>query len=159
MLPDLLARRTPRPRVLHVAPEAVLQRVIEPHAGVYHTSDLAMEGVTYPKEDLTRSHLPEAAYDVLLCNHVLEHIEDDGAAIAALARVLVSDGVAIISVPGNFRRHETVRYADNSRNGHWRDYGLDVLDLFGRYFSDVEAVDLHTFDDAGDGLSSRDQSA
>jgi SAM-dependent methyltransferase len=130
----------------------VLQRVIEPLAGVYHTSDLAMDGVTYPQEDLTRSRLPEAAYDVLLCNHVLEHIEDDVTAIAALARVLVSDGVAIVTIPGRFTRQETVRFANNSLGGHWRDYGLDVLDLFARFFSKVETVDLHTFDRAEDGL-------
>lgn len=153
LIPKLLERRAPRPRVLHFAPEAVLRRVVEPLAGVYHTSDLAMDGVTYPQEDLTRSRLPPAAYDVLLCNHVLEHIEDDAAAVAGLARTLVSDGVAIITIPGIFTRHETVRFADNSLNGHWRDYGRDVLKLFARFFSHVEAVDLHALDRVGDGLS------
>ena len=27
-----------------------------------------------------------------------------------------------------------------------RDYGLDVVDLFARYFADVDTVDLHAFD-------------
>ncbi len=153
LVPQLFARRAPRPRVIHFAPEAVLRRVVEPLAGLYHTSDFAMEAMTYPNEDLTRSRLPAAAYDVVLCNHVLEHIEDDASAVASLARVLARDGVAIITIPGVFTRHETVRYEDDSLGGHWRDYGLDVVDLFARSFADVEAVDLHALDRAEGGLS------
>jgi SAM-dependent methyltransferase len=153
LIPQLLARRAPRPRILHFAPEEVLRRVVEPLAGVYHTSDFAMEGVTYPHEDLTRSQLPAAAYDVVLCNHVLEHIEDDAAAVASLARVLIPDGLAIVTIPGVFSRRETVHYPDDSLGGHWRDYGLEVVDLFARVFVDVETVDLHAFDRADGALS------
>jgi SAM-dependent methyltransferase len=152
-IPQLLARREPRTRVLHIAPEAVLRRVVEPLSAVYHTSDLKMEGVTYPGEDLTRSRLPPAAYDVLLCNHVLEHIRDDAAAVRNIARTLVEDGIAIVTIPGIFTRRETIQYPDDSLNGHWRDYGLEVVDLFGRFFREVETVNLHEFDQAGGGLS------
>jgi SAM-dependent methyltransferase len=153
LIPQVMAQREPRTRVLHMAPEAVLRRVVEPLAAVYHTSDLKMEGVTYPGEDLTRSRLPEAAYDVFLCNHVLEHIPDDAAAVGGMARALVEDGIAIVTIPGVFTRRETVRYADDSLGGHWRDYGLDVLDLFARFFRDVETTNLHRFDRAAGGLS------
>ena len=154
LVPPLLERREPRTRVLHMAPEAVLRRVIEPRAAVYHTADLAMEGVTYPNEDLTRSALPDAAYDVFLCNHVLEHIQDDAAAVRTMARTLVDDGVAIVTIPGVFTRRETIHFSDDSLGGHWRDYGLDVLDLFSRFFEEVETVNLHdAFDHAPNGLS------
>ena len=152
LIPQLLAQGPPSPRVLHLAPEAVLRRVIEPIAGVYHTSDLAMEDVTYPNEDLTRSRLPASAYDVLLCNHVLEHIPDDVTATSALARVLIPEGVAIITIPGDFTQQATVAYPDDSLNGHWRHYGMEVVDLFGRFFADVQTIDLHAFDRSGGGL-------
>ena len=154
LVPPLLEKREPRTRVLHMAPEPVLRQVIEPRAAVYHTADLAMEGVTYPNEDLTRSELPEAAYDVFLCNHVLEHIRDDSAAVRTMARTLVDDGVAIVTIPGVFTRRETVHFADDSLGGHWRDYGLEVVDLFSRFFEDVEVLNLHdAFDRAPGGLS------
>jgi 2-polyprenyl-3-methyl-5-hydroxy-6-metoxy-1,4-benzoquinol methylase len=137
-----------------MAPEVVLRRVVEPLAVVYDTADLKMEGVTYPGEDLTRSRLPGAAYDVFLCNHVLEHIPDDEAAVRGMARTLVDDGLAVVTIPGDYARRETVRYANDSLNGHWRDYGLDVLDLFSKYFEDVQMLDLHeAYDRAAGGLS------
>jgi SAM-dependent methyltransferase len=137
-----------------MAPEAVLRRVIEPLAALYHTADLAMEGVTYRGEDLTRSRLPADAYDVFLCNHVLEHIQDDAAAVRTMARTLVNDGIAIVTIPGVYTRRQTVQYADDSLGGHWRDYGLDVVDLFAQFFEDVEIVNLHdAFDRAAGGLS------
>ncbi len=153
MIPDLLRRREPHTRVMHAAPEAVLRRVVEPVAAVYETCDLKMEGVTYPGIDLTRPGLPEAAYDVFLCNHVLEHIEDDTAAVRNIARTLVDDGMAVITIPGDFSRRETKRFRDNSLSGHWRDYGLDVLDLFSKFFKHVETLDLHAYDHAAGGLS------
>ena len=127
--------------------------MIEPIAAVYHTCDLKMEGVTYPGEDLTQSNLPDSAYDVFLCNHVLEHIEDDAAAVQTIARTLVEDGIAIVTIPGDYSRRETRHFADNSFGGHWRDYGLDVLDLFAKFFKQVETVNLHAYDQAGGGLS------
>jgi len=153
LIPKLVAGRTAKPRTLHMAPEEVLRRVVEPLAAVYHTSDLKMDGVTYPHEDLTRSRLPEAAYDLVLCNHVLEHIEDDVTAVAAIAQTLKPDGFAVITVPGNFTRKETVRFPDDSFGGHWRDYGLDVVDLFRTSFAEIESIDLYSFDRAPGGLS------
>ena len=153
MIPDLLRRREPHTRVLHLAPEAVLRRVIEPLAADYHTADLKMEGVTYPGEDLTRSRLPAAAYDVILCNHVLEHIQNDAAAVGSISRTLVEDGLAVVTIPGDFDQAKTTHYADDSFGGHWRNYGRDVLDLFSKFFKEVETVDLHKLDKVPGGLS------
>src|SRR5262249_33860346 len=153
LIPKLLAKRAAKPRALHMAPEAVLRRVVEPHTSVYHTSDLKMDGVTYPNEDLMRSRLPAASYDLVLCNHVLEHVEDDVAAVAAIARTMTLDGLAVVTVPGKFSRKETVRFADNSFGGHWRDYGMDVVDLFRTAFGEVETIDMSAFDRSPGGLS------
>jgi len=153
LIPKLLAPRAGKPRALHMAPELILRRVVEPFTAVYHTSDLKMDGVTYPGEDLMHSRLPAASYDLVLCNHVLEHVEDDVVAVAAIARTMTADGLAVVTVPGKFSRPETVRFPDNSFGGHWRDYGLDVVDLFRKSFGEVEMVDLHGFDGADGGLS------
>jgi SAM-dependent methyltransferase len=141
--------------VLHLAPEAVLRRVIEPLAGAYETADLVRLDVTHPRQDLTRHTLPEFSYDMVLCNHVLEHIADDDAAVAGLARLPRAAGLVVVTVPGNFLRAETVRFVDDSLNGHWRDYGRDVRDLFARHFARVDLVDLHAYDTSADGLSNR----
>ncbi len=39
------------------------------------------------------------AFGLVLCSEVLEHLEDDGAAVSEIARVLSDDGRAVITVP------------------------------------------------------------
>jgi hypothetical protein len=46
-----------------------------------------------------------------------------------------------------------VRFPDDSVGGHWRDYGLDVVDLFRTSFAEIESIDLYSFDRAPGGLS------
>jgi SAM-dependent methyltransferase len=42
--------------------------------------------------------LPEGAFDLVICNCVLEHVADDGAALAAMARSLRRGGILYLSV-------------------------------------------------------------
>jgi SAM-dependent methyltransferase len=49
--------------------------------------------------DLTSMPFGAAAFDVVLCNHVLEHVLDDRAAMKELLRVLKPGGWAILQVP------------------------------------------------------------
>jgi SAM-dependent methyltransferase len=49
--------------------------------------------------DLTQCPLPDQCVDVVVLLNVLEHIEDDGAAIAQVHRILRRGGSAIIEVP------------------------------------------------------------
>lgn len=45
--------------------------------------------------------LRDGAIRAIVCSEVLEHIEDDGRALAEMARVLASNGLAILTVPVN----------------------------------------------------------
>jgi SAM-dependent methyltransferase len=49
--------------------------------------------------DLVKCPLPSASVDAVVLLNVLEHIEDDGAALAQVARILKPGGVAAIEVP------------------------------------------------------------
>ena len=48
---------------------------------------------------LTRLPLSDASVGLMVCFHVLEHIPDDAAAMAEMARALAPGGVAVVQVP------------------------------------------------------------
>jgi len=51
------------------------------------------------RASITQLPLPDDAVDLMICYHVLEHVPDDAAAMAEIARVLRPGGVAIVQVP------------------------------------------------------------
>jgi SAM-dependent methyltransferase len=85
--------------VLHVAPERRLSAVLraQPHLR-YLSADIASSRAMIAM-DLTRTELPDREFDAIVCNHVLEHIGDDGKAMAELFRILKPGGWAILQVP------------------------------------------------------------
>lgn len=96
----------PGASVLHFAPERGLSQFLrELSQGNYRAVDIAPEnypGLGAEQFDLCRDvfALPEAAYDVIVLNHVLEHIECNySAVLLRLARSLTDDGVMLFSVP------------------------------------------------------------
>jgi SAM-dependent methyltransferase len=123
-------------RILHFAPEKVVMRMMRNNP-LYETADLLQAGVTH-KVDITRVPLPDAQYDVVMANHVLEHIPDDAAAMREVFRLLKPGGIALLTVPVNPSRQETYensavttpaeRWAHFSAHDHVRYYGLDFAD-------------------------------
>ena len=147
-------RENPKAKVLHFAPEPVLSIVISMFPEVeYKTTDYMLVDVDYPGEDIQDLSFKDDSFDLILCNHVIEHVPDDRSALKEMARILRPGGKAIITIPGDWKRHKTVYFKDLRHNGHYRDYGWDVLDLFNSCFSKVEVKKLHDYDRAPSGLS------
>jgi ubiquinone/menaquinone biosynthesis C-methylase UbiE len=57
--------------------------------------------------DITDMNFEDDFFDVIICNHVLEHIVDDRKAIRVLFRVLKPEGIAILQVPISKNAKET----------------------------------------------------
>jgi SAM-dependent methyltransferase len=85
------------PRALHFAPEPSIARVVQPRCSSYATADLFRAGVDL-KLDLEALDLEDASYDLVICSHVLEHV-DDTKALKELFRVLAPAGAAVLAVP------------------------------------------------------------
>jgi hypothetical protein len=93
---DLL---TGRHRVLHTAPEPWLEARLRGLPNLWYRSVDRFNPAADVAADLTDLPFPDASFDWILSSHVLEHVPDDGAAIAELARVLRPGGRAILMVP------------------------------------------------------------
>mgnify|MGYP001281834217 CR=1 FL=1 len=134
-------------RILHFAPEEsflLYFKNIGPH--YYKTTDFNMAGVDFPNEDIQSLKFDDCSYDIVLANHVLEHVENDDLALSEVARILNKNGKAIFTIPGDWRRAETKIFPNLDLNGHYRDYGLDIIDLMRTIFSKVQVCNLFQFD-------------
>lgn len=88
-------------RVLHCAPEPYLQRRLAEIAGDGYLSVDLEDPAAMVRADLTALPFDDASFELVLCSHVLEHVSDDRAAMAQMARVLVQGGEAIVQSPVN----------------------------------------------------------
>ncbi|MBL7870413.1 MAG: methyltransferase domain-containing protein [Cyclobacteriaceae bacterium] len=85
--------------VLHIAPEPCFMRRFEKqHGEKYITADIESP-LAKVKMDIHQIPFPENHFDVVLCNHVLEHVADDIKAMSEINRVLKPGGWAIMQVP------------------------------------------------------------
>ncbi|HEY5919831.1 MAG TPA: class I SAM-dependent methyltransferase [Chryseolinea sp.] len=86
-------------RVLHIAPEACfIPRFERIHGNDYVTADIESP-LAKVKMDIHNIPFDQNSFDVVLCNHVLEHVTDDIRAINEIQRVLKPGGFAILQVP------------------------------------------------------------
>jgi predicted SAM-dependent methyltransferase len=130
------ANRLAGKRILHFAPEKALRRALCHNPG-YETADLHQPNVTY-QVDIASLPIPDSNYDVVIANHVLEHVDDDRQAMREVFRVLRPGGIALLTVPVNPSRTTTYentsitrpveRQAHFNAPDHRRFYGLDFAD-------------------------------
>ena len=84
-------------RILHVAPERCIQTRLQTGLHIkYLGIDRYDDDANAKQQDLTDLPYPKNAFDLVICNHVLEHIPDDRKAISEIARVLHPSGDAYI---------------------------------------------------------------
>ena len=87
-------------RVLDFSPSRPLYRALVKTPGIhYQSSDLSGDFHAAHAWDITRLPLPEQSADLILCYHVLEHVEQDLQAMKELLRVLAPGGHCILQTP------------------------------------------------------------
>jgi len=85
--------------VLHIAPEPCFMKPFEKqHSEKYITADIESP-LAKVKMDIHQIPFGENHFDVVLCNHVLEHVQDDIKAMSEIHRVLRPGGFAVMQVP------------------------------------------------------------
>ncbi len=86
-------------RLLHIAPEPNLQKLMRAVSNLKYFSADLYEPHVMARIDVTRMPFPDESFDVVLCNHVLEHVPNDARAMRELHRILRQSGWAILQVP------------------------------------------------------------
>jgi SAM-dependent methyltransferase len=124
--------------LLHFAPEWCLEQRLRRVPDLrYVTTDLD-PGKGELQLDITCLALEDGAFDAILCSHVLEHVEDDAAAIRELYRVVAPGGWVIVMVPISQSLNHTMedplihtpeqRLAAYWQHDHVRLYAPDIAD-------------------------------
>ncbi|MDT0686859.1 class I SAM-dependent methyltransferase [Autumnicola psychrophila] len=128
--------------ILHFAPEKAFYDILSKMEHLnYYPGDLEPENYKFYRKtniykvNITNLHFEDNFFDVILCNHVLEHIMEDEVAMAELYRVMKIGGWGIFQVPIDFHRDKTYedptkttpdeRYQAFGQLDHVRWYGID----------------------------------
>lgn len=138
-------------KVLHFAPEQAFYKRFRKMSNLdYVTTDLNSP-LADVKADICNLPFKDNEFDIILCNHVLEHIPDDTKAMEELYRILKPGGFGVFQIPQDLNRETT--FEDDSitdkkerakifgQYDHVRIYGRDYFDKLRSVGFKVEEVD------------------
>ncbi|NHM01788.1 class I SAM-dependent methyltransferase [Flavobacterium difficile] len=138
-------------KVLHFAPEQEFYKRFKKQANLDYTTTDLLSPLADVKADICNLPFEDNQYDMILCNHVLEHIPDDTKAMQELYRVMKPGGMGIFQIPQDLKREVT--FSDDSitdqkerakifgQYDHVRVYGRDYFNKLRSIGFRVEEVD------------------
>jgi len=142
---------TKKLKVLHIAPEQCFLDIFRKQQNLnYITSDLESP-IADVKADICDLPFKENEFDVVFCNHVLEHVPNDTKAMQELYRVLKPGGFGIFQIPQDLSKAMTFEddtITDRKERArlfgqydHVRVYGRDYFDKLRSIGFKVDEVD------------------
>jgi len=138
-------------KVLHFAPEQAFYKRFRALKNLEYTTTDLNSPLADVKADICKLPFETNTYDIILCNHVLEHIPDDTKAMQEILRVLKPGGMAILQIPQDLNRDTT--YEDDSitdpkeratifgQYDHVRVYGRDYFEKLRSVGFKVKEID------------------
>lgn len=136
--------------VLHFAPEQAFYKRFKKLRNITYTTTDLNSPLADVKADICALPFKDNSYDVIFCNHVLEHIPDDTKAMKELYRVLKPGGWAILQIPQDINRENTFEddtITDQKERArifgqydHVRIYGLDYFNMLEKVGFNVTAI-------------------
>ncbi|NLN34077.1 MAG: class I SAM-dependent methyltransferase [Flavobacteriaceae bacterium] len=139
-------------KVLHMAPEQSFYKRFRTMKNLnYITCDLDSP-IADVKADIQDLPFEENSFDVIFCNHVLEHVDNDQKALSELFRVMKPGGWGILQVPIRYQQEKTFedptitdrkeRIEKFGQYDHVRVYGMDYYEKLADAGFEVEKVNL-----------------
>ncbi|MGF6752780.1 methyltransferase domain-containing protein [Paraburkholderia sp. GAS42] len=128
-------------RILHIAPEARVEpriRRLQPRE--YIAGDLFPHSPDHRKINVEALDFPDGYFDLIICNHVLEHVDNPDVALAEFSRCLAPGGHLVAQTPYSpilKRTFELNKPASVpfktwyfGQDDHVRLFGADIVDYF-----------------------------
>lgn len=139
---------TKESKVLHVAPEQVFYKLFRGQKNItYITTDLESPLADF-KMNIEEMTFENDEFDVIFCNHVLEHVDNDAKALSEIYRVLRKGGFAILQSCIDYNLGKTYedptitdpqdREREFWQKDHLRLYGMDYGDRLRKAGFEVE---------------------
>ena len=130
-------------KVLHFAPEQAFYKRFKNQKNLKYTTTDLFSPLADVKADICNLPFEDNQYDIILCNHVLEHIPDDTKAMQELYRVLKTGGMGIFQIPQDLSREFT--FSDDSiidQKERAKIFGqYDHVRVYGRdYFNKLRSI-------------------
>jgi len=142
---------TAKKRVLHFAPEQCFLKRFKNLKNIDYTTTDLESPIADVKADICNLPFEDNSYDIILCNHVLEHIPDDTKAMQELYRVMKPGGYGVFQIPQDLTRDITFeddsitdkkeRAAIFGQYDHVRIYGRDYFNKLRSIGFKVEEID------------------
>ncbi|PQB03248.1 SAM-dependent methyltransferase [Polaribacter filamentus] len=132
-----------RLKTLHIAPEQCFLNIFRKQKNLdYLTSDLESP-IADVKADICDLPFEDNSFDVVFCNHVLEHISDDTKAMQELFRVMKKGGFGIFQIPQDITKETTFENDSiTDRKERAKIFGqYDHVRIYGKdYFNKLRSV-------------------
>jgi MoaA/NifB/PqqE/SkfB family radical SAM enzyme/predicted SAM-dependent methyltransferase len=102
--------------ILHIAPEEIISKLINNYKNINYIA-----GDLNPKEnelliDIRKTNFEDNKFDLIICNHVLEHIIEDNIAMSEIYRILKKNGIAILQVPYSYDIEKSIEKNNNNKD-------------------------------------------
>lgn len=138
-------------KMLHFAPEQAFYKRFRKMKNLTYTTTDLNSPLADIHADICDLPFENESFDVIFCNHVLEHIPNHQKAVQEIFRILKKGGFAVLQVPQDLKLAKT--FEDNSitdpkerakifgQYDHVRIYGSDYFDFLSSFGFRVEAID------------------
>ncbi|MDN3666716.1 class I SAM-dependent methyltransferase [Algibacter miyuki] len=130
-------------KVLHFAPEQCFLKRFRSLKNLDYTTTDLLSPIADVKADICDLPFEDNSYDIIFCNHVLEHIPDDTKAMQELYRVLKPGGMGIFQIPQDLSRATTFEdYTITDKAERAKIFGqYDHVRVYGRdYFDKLRSI-------------------
>ncbi len=138
-----------RYKVLHFAPEQAFYKRFRALKNIEYTTTDLDSPLADVKADICQLPFFDQSFDVVLCNHVLEHILDDKKAMEELYRILKPNGWGILQIPQDLKRDITFEdHTIKDQKERAKIFGqYDHVRIYGKdYFDKLRAVGFQVYE-------------